>query len=343
MIDNNNQNCISVIIPVYNVEKYLNRCVESVINQTYKNLQIILVDDGSSDSSPDICDKYVQTDSRILVVHKTNGGVSSARNVGLNKATGKYVTFIDSDDWVHPQFLETLYTFINQGNFQLCSIDFETKFNQSTFFDFLDIPSINAVCYYGIELIENSNVFRYVCGKLYLRQILENLKFNENIKLSEDALFNTTLFAKQNINAICLDQKLYYYFQRPDSAVHSIQTDEIVKVAESYFNLANTASNVKIRSAIFINSIKSFLLSRYSAKILKNKNVFFVSKSNLKSCNKILLRDRNISLIKKIKYFILIQSPAIYRIFRILTDPTMLDWEKSAKNQNKNKVKIYKK
>ncbi|OUQ56652.1 hypothetical protein B5E58_10530, partial [Tyzzerella sp. An114] len=91
---------ISVIVPIYNVEKYLNRCVDSIINQTYKNLEIILVDDGSPDNCGKICDEYAKKDNRIKVVHKENGGVSSARNVGLNIATGDYIGFVDGDDWI---------------------------------------------------------------------------------------------------------------------------------------------------------------------------------------------------------------------------------------------------
>ncbi|HJA50079.1 MAG TPA: glycosyltransferase, partial [Candidatus Fusicatenibacter intestinipullorum] len=92
---------ISVIIPVYNVEKYLKRCLDSVINQTYKNLEIILIDDGSTDNSGKICDEYAQKDERIIVIHKENGGVSSARNKGLDICIGDYISFIDSDDWIN--------------------------------------------------------------------------------------------------------------------------------------------------------------------------------------------------------------------------------------------------
>ena len=98
---------ITVIIPVYNVEKYLKECLESIINQTYKNLEIILIDDGSTDASGEICDEYSKRDNRIRVVHKANGGLSSARNLGLDIANGEYVTFIDSDDYIDLEFMKT--------------------------------------------------------------------------------------------------------------------------------------------------------------------------------------------------------------------------------------------
>ena len=93
---------VSVIVPIYNAEKYLNKCLESIIGQTYKNLEIILVDDGSSDNSPIICDAWAQIDSRIRVIHKKNGGVSSARNAGIDLAQGDYIGFVDADDWIEP-------------------------------------------------------------------------------------------------------------------------------------------------------------------------------------------------------------------------------------------------
>lgn len=97
---------ISVIVPVYNVENYLCKCVDSIINQTYNNLEIILVDDGSTDGSASICDEYVLKDSRVKVIHKENGGVSSARNIGIAEASGEYICFVDSDDWLELDYFE---------------------------------------------------------------------------------------------------------------------------------------------------------------------------------------------------------------------------------------------
>ena len=116
-------NLVSVIVPIYNVEKYLEKCIESIVNQTYKNLEIILVDDGSPDNCPAICDEWAQKDSRIKVIHKKNGGLSSARNAGLEVSNGEYISFVDSDDWldentfeeVYNNFLKELYQCIEPG------------------------------------------------------------------------------------------------------------------------------------------------------------------------------------------------------------------------------------
>ena len=102
------EDLISVIVPIYNVESYLEQCIKSIINQTYKNIEIILIDDGSTDKSPKICDKYKQKDSRIIVVHKQNTGVSATRNIGLELSKGKWIAFVDSDDWIEKEYLEEL-------------------------------------------------------------------------------------------------------------------------------------------------------------------------------------------------------------------------------------------
>ena len=102
------ESLVSCIVPVYNVEKYLNQCIESIVSQTYKNIEIRLINDGSTDTSPEICDRWEKKDERIIVIHKKNGGLSSARNEGLNQRKGEWIVFIDSDDYVHPQFIEIL-------------------------------------------------------------------------------------------------------------------------------------------------------------------------------------------------------------------------------------------
>ena len=112
---------ISVIVPVYNVGEYLNRCIESIVTQTYTKLEIILVDDGSSDDCPELCDLWAEKDARIKVIHKQNGGLSDARNKGMALATGEYISFIDSDDWIASEFYERLYTAIKQDGSDLAA------------------------------------------------------------------------------------------------------------------------------------------------------------------------------------------------------------------------------
>ena len=114
------QDLISVIIPVYNVEKYLKRCMDSVLKQTYSNIEIIIVDDGSTDTSGSLCDEYWKKDSRITVFHKENGGLSSARNFGLERVSGNYVCFIDSDDFIHENYISFMYDKIIKNDADIC-------------------------------------------------------------------------------------------------------------------------------------------------------------------------------------------------------------------------------
>lgn len=171
-----NNPAISIIIPVYNAEKYLRRCIESVLSQSFTDFELILVDDGSKDSSPQICDEYVAKDDRVRVIHKENGGVSAARNDGLDIAKGEYVTFIDSDDWVKKEYL--------QGFYDKHSFDFVIG-------SFVNEPSgkirkINECIFIGNKLkdyIKKSYLSNgYPWGKLYNNKIIKNnnIRFKKN-------------------------------------------------------------------------------------------------------------------------------------------------------------------
>ena len=116
---------VTVVIPIYNVEKYLDRCINSIVNQTYKNREIILVDDGSPDNCPKICDAWAKKDDRIVVIHKENGGVSSAHNKGLDVATGDYITFVDSDDFIEDDMLSSLFNAIGDAQMAMCGFTFD--------------------------------------------------------------------------------------------------------------------------------------------------------------------------------------------------------------------------
>lgn len=208
---------VSVIVPVYNVEKYLNKCLDSIINQTYKNIEIILVDDGSTDNSGIICDKYSQTDNRIKVIHKKNGGLSDARNTGIKNATGKILSFIDSDDYIEKNMIENLAK-------ELISYDCDIVFSNKIFE--LD----NGKKVYK-EYINNSGVVDSatamklllksdpaVCDKLFKKELFNDIKFPIN-KLYEDIL--VTPYIIEKCNRIYLDKNFYYhYIQHDNSIVH---------------------------------------------------------------------------------------------------------------------------
>lgn len=210
---------ISVIVPVFNVEKYLYRCLDSVCGQTYTNLEIIVVDDGSTDQSPDICKKYAKADSRVQVIHKKNGGLSDARNAGLAVATGSYIGFVDSDDWIEPNMYEVLYTLCREHNLDLIAARFceemsgketrETFSNEFHVLQGLDMLRCNLAdspqC-----IITNS-----VWDRLYKREVLRGLMFPVG-KCYEDICFSAKVFLNSK-KCGYLDAGLYHYVIREDS------------------------------------------------------------------------------------------------------------------------------
>ena len=210
----NSQPKISVIVPVYKTEGLLDRCVESIVGQTYKNLEIILVDDGSPDNCPAMCDEWAEKDSRIRVIHKENGGVSSARNAALDIATGDYIGFVDSDDWIEPEMYASLIRKISESgkNIALCSY-YAVEISGKRY---------ECRCVADKEVLDRDDYFRfivlggdggYIWNRLYDADILKEVRFDEDIWYSEDLLFNFKA-AQKSDGAAVLDSAEYNYFQK---------------------------------------------------------------------------------------------------------------------------------
>ncbi len=202
---------ISIIVPIYNVEKYLNKCIESIVNQTYENIEIILIDDGSNDNSGIICDEYAKKDNRIIVVHKENGGVSSARNKGLKIAKGEWISFVDADDWIEQIFCQTLLNKVTQeqADIALCGYNRITdnrieKINANNQEVFLNSNE------YLVKSLNPQTGFGFCHMRLIKKEVLKSISFNERIEVGEDALFNIQLstYIKK---AVFLKQPLYNY------------------------------------------------------------------------------------------------------------------------------------
>lgn len=207
---------ISIIVPIYNVECYLKRCLDSVIHQTYTNLEIILVDDGSLDSCPQICDEYATKDKRIVVIHKKNGGLSDARNAGLDKCKGEYITFIDSDDWVNEKYIENLLKIATTEN-----ADITIGENVRTDgININDKVSYNTITYSSKEALihlftKNHDAFIISCGKLYKKHLFSTLRFPIG-KFHEDE-FTTYILFYNSKKIVYTSEILYYYYQRTGS------------------------------------------------------------------------------------------------------------------------------
>ncbi len=211
---------ISVIVPVYNVEKFLDRCVTSIINQSYKNLEIILVDDGSTDSSKELCNKWGLKDKRIKVFHKKNGGLSDARNYGFEKSSGKYITFVDSDDYLPQNAIEVLYNSLSNTNSDISCGDFKLVYNA----DYEAKSETSSACkvYDSVEALKEMMYMHLssnsACCKLYKSLLFDNIKYPYG-KLYEDLGTTYKLFfnAKRIVDSKCI---VYYYYQNKNGIMH---------------------------------------------------------------------------------------------------------------------------
>lgn len=220
---------ISVIIPVYNVEQYIRKCLDSVINQTYKNLEILLIDDGSTDSSGKICDEYAAFDSRIKVFHKINDGSSSARNTGLKYITGKYLGFVDSDDWIEPEMFEVLYKALIDNNVTLSSVSFTKDYETNSVPEngVESIPSRiltqKKMLLYALRCNYYGGFSRGLWNKLYRADIFKkhSLTFDKKLKVSHDIKILVEYLLADKCTGIFVSTPYYHYLQRGGSLINS--------------------------------------------------------------------------------------------------------------------------
>lgn len=268
---------ISVIVPIYNVEEYMDECVQSILSQTYSNLQIILVDDGSIDSCPQKCDKWAEKDARIQVVHKKNGGLSSARNAGLKVATGEFISFIDSDDFIDEHMYEKLIEGFSLGNnIAITSIRIMryidgnvSDFNKQWVFDaprFIEGKDF-------IPMLIDLSFCNTVCDKLYRANLCRKVAFMEG-KNNEDTLFNYFIgkeLRKENSLLVEMPYSAYFYRWRPDSICTSTKKPLIFdRLSNIDFMLADTSpDDVEIINILKKNKIRSIYL--FMDSIILNK------------------------------------------------------------------------
>jgi len=297
---------ISVIIPVYNVEQYLPECVESVLKQTYQNLEILLIDDGSTDGSGKLCDEYAKKDSRVKVIHKENGGVSSARNRGLDIAQGEYITFIDGDDFVAENYVRALYENLKENGSDLafCKYAFfndnAVKASTESFPDKIsvDINSEVFFQFFSRFISWKKNIMGSSCRILYRREVITNIRFNPQINIAEDLLFVLQVILKSKILSF-INKELYLYRVNNQSAVHSYRK-EFLK------NQILLREKIKTIYSLFIYRRLEKLLNQYEASLCHG---CFSNEIKFKPKN----RKKNIEEIRKSKLY---QHYTLKNIFR---------------------------
>ena len=317
------QDLITVVIPIYNVEKYLKKCIESIIGQTYKDLEIILVDDGSPDNSGKICDEYANIDKRINVIHKENGGLSDARNYGIMNAHGKYIVFIDSDDYVENQYIELLYKAIILNN---------TKISQCGIKKINEKNDIIGYFNYGENQIKKSKeliIDLYggkwenivVWNKMYLRELFNNIKFPKG-KIHEDEFVTyKLLFLSNEISVI--NKCLYNYMQSNESITGRkfyLNRLDILDALEErliFFEKSKEEELYKETLENYLNTIKMCYFE-VRKNINKSKKIQKYLKNIYVKNSKMFLKKYRVNLLKKMKMRLFGIFPTIYYLKFIL-------------------------
>ncbi len=320
------EDLISVIVPVYKVEKYLNKCIESIVNQTYKNLEIILVDDGSPDECGKICDNYAQKDMRIKVIHKENGGLSDARNAGINISNGKYISFIDSDDYIDLEYIELLYKTIKKDKSDMAISSHKVIYENGTILEKATKEE---------SILESKEVLKRILyddgidlsawAKLYKIELFEEIRYPKG-RLFEDAATTYKLVDKCKKISI-ISKSTYNYIIRGNSITNVnfsekkmdliISTEEMCNYIKKKYPDLEEAANRRLMYA-YLSTLTQLIKSNK-----RNKSVEKRLYGYIKQNSKMILKDKNVPRRDKVAIistkFGLGFYKIIWKIYEILT------------------------
>lgn len=315
------QPLISVIVPVYKVEKFLCRCVDSIIAQTYDNLEIILVDDGSPDNCGNICDEYAEADKRVKVVHKKNGGLSDARNVGMENSKGELIAFVDSDDWLSLDYFEVLYRNLlnTDADISICDflrLDNELDANVSSMGEIETFTNLEA-----IEQLFGRLYLQFViaCGKLYKRKVIGDKSFPIG-KIHEDEYLTYRLL--YDSHRVCYtSHKMYYYWQHSGSIMSNTSASSYKNKNEAFEQQAVFFKNKGIshlEKKAMLRAFSSYSYA-YNKNLFNDKNETVAFLNDYKSFLWRLLSLKGLSLVQYFKFSFLLLSPTIAnKIFAVI-------------------------
>ncbi len=331
---------ISVCIPFYNLEPYVSRCLDSILENTYRNLEVICVNDGSSDGTSDLLHNYADNDSRVIVIDKENGGVMSARNAAIAAATGDFISFIDGDDWIHKRFFEVLMSVWEKSDADtvICAY----KKSSEHLPDIEITPSEVLYEFMGQDrMLKDAHALTHIWGRVYKRSLIPSQnKIPQDITMGEDTALNLLfLYGSNDASTAAVTAQLYYYFQREGSMVHTVSHAEKIKVSSFLVENFSLFVGRQGKAVVLHEILRTLLTYRYLEMFCPNqafvkqrcKNLYVFCKENWVGI--LPLRGR-------IKYCILYHVPALYRLFRIVTDPTMLEWERVEKKRQQEQKQV---
>ncbi|WP_314023341.1 glycosyltransferase [Gemella sanguinis] len=308
---------ISVIVPVYNVEQYLERCVDSIINQTYTNLEIILVNDGSTDNSGKLCDELAKKDKRIRVIHKENGGLSDARNRGIDESESDLVGFIDSDDYIDSDMYEVLLKNLNDTDADLSMCALYDVYNNTPEAQVTNKETWKLSSEQAIKMVMEAKILSVTAvNKLYRKSLFTDLKFEVG-KIAEDAFIMIKLLDKCE-KIVATNEKKYYYVHRENSITTQKFSTKFLNVIEAYEQNSNIilekypklkdVAQTRMNWAYFYVLDRLLLDDNYNDKELENKLI-----SYLKNHRKDILNDPLFTKGRKIGFIALLLSRNLYR------------------------------
>ncbi len=308
------KNLVSIVVPVYNVEKYINKCVNSLLNQTYKNIEIILVNDGSTDNSLAICLELAKKDKRIKVINKKNGGLSDARNKGIKSANGDYITFVDSDDWIDSDTIEIGINALLEDNSDLVIYGISNDYQDGSTKKYPPekrekLEKKKALIY--LNSYKGVNVS--ACNKIYRKSLFDNIAFPYG-KKCEDYYIMYKIFDKCNTISILPIVK-YHYYQRTNSITHSsnVNMDFLYAAEEQvdYFKINhNDILYAAITGYVFANIV--IYNSKFVREIEFDRRKI---QHDMKLYRKYINENKDLSKIRKIQYFVFSSLPSIYDFY----------------------------
>lgn len=308
-------NLISVIVPVYRSEKYLDKCISSIAGQTYRELEIILVDDGSPDNCPAMCDRWAEKDCRIRVIHKANGGLSSARNAGINLARGDYLSFVDSDDWIAIDLFERVMRIINEYDPDVITFDCNRVNEKGEIYastenieDGLISPEE------AIRELLKGNINNYAVNKVYKKHVFDGIRFPEGRVWEDMAIAYKLLLNCTSI--YCYPAKLYFYYTRSDSISKTIG-----EKALGHIFLARYECHNALKEAMPSAQELSLPLVALSARRLYDRSLWSTVDADILATAKRFLtenRDTVLNGTKDKKYWLLFKFPRLYASARVL-------------------------